>query len=217
MGISEINTVYSITLRPSQTYLFSYVWLALELFFMHLIIYHYFPEHFEYLATAFFVAFARFYYWLDFSPETGFQSIYILGMIPLHWFINSVGGTEYHKLIVIFYLFSFIALGSIRIALTKYRITHSNIIVQLIGSKIFVTDQSRQPELAQHGRGKILNFGCILMPVAEVKNKADTIFLALLFRKRYDAKYSGYLRIDGIRNPKEVTKQLKHLIQLENN
>jgi hypothetical protein len=54
------------------------------------------------------------------------------------------------------------------------------------------------------------------MPVVVEKKKTDYAFSVLLFRKRYDAKYSGYLRIDGIRNPREVIKQIKDLIQLEN-
>ena len=57
-----------VTLRPSQSYLFSYVWLAFELVGFNLMIHYLLPSNALFVLTLFMVCFARLYYWLDFSP-----------------------------------------------------------------------------------------------------------------------------------------------------
>ncbi len=198
-----------VTLRPSQSYLFSYVWLAFELFGFNLMIHYFLPVNSLIVVTLFMVCFARLYYWLDFSPETGFQTLFILGLIPLNWIVYHLGFSAHLLEILFFYQLILITLGSFRISRTKYFITGSRIIVQLIRSKSFELDNSRPVELQQHSRGKLLNFGCILVPIVESKKPRKHFLSTLLFHKRYNAIFSGFQRMDGIRNPKEVIQNLK--------
>lgn len=200
-----------ITLYLSQTYLFSYVWLAFELFGFNFMIHYYFPSNSLIVLTFFMVCFARLYYWLDFSPESGFQTLFILGLIPLNWIVNLLGFSDHFFQVLLVYLLVLIALGSIRIFRTKYYISGSHIKVKLFLVKSFEFDNSRPIELKQHSRGRLLNFGCILLPIVESKNPKKHFLSTLLFHKRHSAKFSGYLRMDGIRNPEEAIHNLKKL------
>lgn len=206
-----------ITLHPSQAYLFSYVWLALELFVMNFMIHYYIPSNSLIVLTFFMICFARLYYWLDFSPESGFQTLFILGLIPLNWVVNLLGFSDHLFQVLFVFLLVLIALGSFRIFRTKYCISGSRITVQLILMKSFDLDNSRTMELNQHSRGKLLNFGCILLPIVESKNPEKHFLSCLLLHKRHSAKFSGYLRMDGIRNPKEVIQNLKNMLYNEKN
>jgi hypothetical protein len=167
---------HQIILYPSQTYLFSYVWLAFELFVFNFIIHYYFPSSSLTILTIFMICFARLYYWLDFSPESGFQTLFILGLIPLNWTIHMLGFSDYLLPVMIVYQLLLITLGSIRIFRTKYCISGSHITVQLIRTKSFELDFSRAMELKQHSRGSLLNFGCILVPIIKLENPKNTSF-----------------------------------------
>lgn len=202
-------------LRPSQSYLFSYVWLAFELVGFNLMIHYFLPPNALFVLTLFVVCFARLYYWLDFSPESGFQTLFILGLIPLNWTVYDLGYSSHLLEVLLFYQLMFITLGSIRISRTNYFITRTRLIVQLIRTKSFEIDNSRPFELLQHSRGKLLNFGCILVPIIESKNPRKHRLSTVLFHKRYNERFSGYHRMDGIRNPKEVIQNLKNIISDE--
>ena len=198
-----------VTLRPSQSYLFSYVWLAFELVGFNLMIHYFLPSNALIVLTLFMICFARLYYWLDFSPESGFQTLFILGLIPLNWIVYHLGFSNHLLEVLLLYQLILITLGSIRISKTKYIITSSHIIVQLIRSKSFELDKTRPVELQQHSRGKLLNFGCLLVPIVESENPRKHFLSSLLFHKRYNAIFSGFQRMDGIQNPKEVIQNLK--------
>jgi hypothetical protein len=62
----------------------------------------------------------------------------------------------------------------------------------------------------QHSRGKLFNFGCILVPIVESNVAKNNLLSTVLFHKRHDAIFSGFYRMDGIRNPKEVIQNLKN-------
>ena len=210
-----MSVFHHITVRPSQTYLFSYVWLAFELFAMNIIIHYYIPSNSLIVLTLFLLCFARLYYWLDFSTESGFQTFFILGLIPLNWIVYHLGFSDHLLEVLLLYQLILITLGSIRISKTKYFITSSHIIVHLIRSKSFELDVSRPFELKQHSRGKLLNFGCILVPIVESKNRKKHFLSTLVFHKRYNAIFSGFHRMVGIRNPKEVIQNLKNMLNDE--
>ena len=158
--------------------------------------------------TLFMVCFARLYYWLDFSPETGFQTLFILGLIPLNWILYLLGFNNCFFQVLGAYLLLLITLGSLRIFLTKYTISNTRISVQLILKKTFQLDNSRTLEFKQHSRGRLLNFGCILVPIVELNNPKKHFLSILLFHRRHSAAFSGFLRMDGIKNPAEVIQIL---------
>jgi hypothetical protein len=198
-----------ITLRPSQTYLFSYVWLALEMFAFNFLIHYFITSHSLFVLTFFMLCFARLYYWLDFSPETGFQTLFILGLIPLNWILMSTDYSAHLLPILAIYCLLLIVFGIFRIAMSSYIISGSRVIVQSMRPQSFEVDTSRSIELQQNSRGKLLNFGCILIPVIESYKPTKHFLWLLSFHQRYNTRYSGYLRIDGIKNPKEVIQSLK--------
>jgi hypothetical protein len=214
MGVSKMSISQQVTLRPSQSYLFSYVWLAFELVGFNLMIHYFLPSNALFVLTLFMVCFARLYYWLDFSPESGFQTLFILGLIPLNWVVYRHGFSSHLLEVLLFYQLMFITLGSIRISRTNYFIAGSRLIIQLIRSKSFELDNARSFELRQHSRGKLLNFGCILVPIVESNNPKKRLLSTVLFHKRHDAIFSGFYRMDGIRNPKEVIQNLKNQTNL---
>ena len=205
-----MNEFHHITIRQTQTYLFSYLWLALELFIMNLVINYYWPSSSLIILSLFMFCFARLYYWLDFSPETSFQTLFILGLIPLNWIVFQLGFFDHFHFVLFIYLLVLITMGSIRIYKKKFLISGSQITVQLIRSKSFELDNSKPIILMQHSRGKLFNFGCILVPIVGAKNTKKNLLLSILFHKRHDAIFSGFYRMDGIRNPKEVIQNLKN-------
>ena len=205
-----MNEFHHITIRQTQTYLFSYLWLALELFIMNLGINYYFPSSSLIILSLFMFCFARLYYWLDFSPETSFQTLFILGLIPLNWIVFQLGFFDQFHFVLFIYLLVLITMGSIRIYKKKFLISGSKITVQLFRLKSFELDNSRTIKFHQHSRGKLFNFGCILVPIVGAKNTKKNLLLCILFHKRHDAIFSGFYRMDGIRNPKEVIQNLKN-------
>ena len=205
-----MNEFHYITIRQTQTYLFSYVWLALELFIMNLGINYYFPSSSLIILSLFMFCFARLYYWLDFSPETSFQTLFILGLIPLNWIVFQLGFFDQFHFVLFIYLLVLITMGSIRIYKKKFLISGSQITVQLTRSKSFELDNSKPIILMQHSRGKLFNFGCILVPIVESNVAKNNLLSTVLFHKRHDAIFSGFYRMDGIRNPKEVIQNLKN-------
>jgi hypothetical protein len=205
-----MNEFHHITIRQTQTYLFSYLWLALELFIMNLGINYYFPSSSLIILSLFMFCFARLYYWLDFSPETSFQTLFILGLIPLNWIVNELRFFEHFHFVLLLYLLMFITLGSFRIYKKKFFISGSKITVQLFRLKSFELDNSRTIKFHQHSRGKLFNFGCILVPIVESNVAKNNLLSTVLFHKRHDAIFSGFYRMDGIRNPKEVIQNLKN-------
>lgn len=213
-GIMSLNQ--HITLRPSQAYLFSYIWLAGELFVANSLIYSYFPAYSLFALTLCMGLFARLYHWLDFSPESGFQIVFILGLIPLNWHIHQFGFSDHTPRVLLLYLAVFITLGSIRIFRTNYYITHSHVIIQLVRSKSYELDPSRPIQLHQHSRGKLLNFGCVLVPIIESKHPKRHALHAFFFHKRHSATFSRFLRLDGISNPEEVVHDIKNKFNVEN-
>jgi type III secretory pathway component EscV len=154
--------------------------------------------------------FARLYYWLDFSPETSFQTLFILGLIPLNWIVFQLGFFDQFHFVLFIYLLVLITMGSIRIYKKKFLISGSQITVQLTRSKSFELDNSKPIILMQHSRGKLFNFGCILVPIVESNVAKNNLLSTVLFHKRHDAIFSGFYRMDGIRNPKEVIQNLKN-------
>ena len=206
-----MSLLNSITIRPSLTYLFSYVWLACELIGFGLLIHFYAaPESYVYISIAM-IVFARLYYWLDFSPESGIQSLFILGLIPLLWIVYSFNYSVHLHLIFLLYSIALICFGILRVLSIKFRVNSIRVLVQFIRSKSIEIDHSRSFKMHQHSRGKVLNFGCILIPIIDSEMPKGNLLMALLFDQRYSKKYSGFLRLDGIRNPKEAFQIIKNL------
>ncbi|MBU3660941.1 MAG: hypothetical protein FGM14_13775 [Flavobacteriales bacterium] len=179
---------------------------------MNLVINYYWPSSSLIILSLLMVCFARLYYWLDFSPETSFQTLFILGLIPLNWIVNELGFFDHFHFVLSLYLLMFITLGSFRIYKKKFFISDSQITVQLIRSKSYLLDNSRTINFQQHSRGKLFNFGCILVPIVGVKNTKKHPLLSILFYKRHDAIFSGFYRMDGVRNPKELIQNLKNKV-----
>jgi hypothetical protein len=211
MGISSMRIQKHITLQPNPTYLFSYVWLALELILFTAAIELFFPSNVPLVTTVFILCFGRLYYWLNFSPESGVQSLFILGVIPIFWLVHALDGSTYFLLIVVLYSCVLFFCGLYRVLKTKFHFTNSIVRHQLIRTKTVEIDSSRQIEMYQHSRGKKLNFGCILIPIIDPKNSDENLIFFLLFHQRSKNRFFRSLRIDGIRNPEKALQDIRKL------
>ena len=167
------------TLKPSFTYIFSYVWLSLELLIFWFLILTKIPGSFGF-SIFFFLAFARLYWWMNFSPDSAIQTLFILGMIPTQVLLSYWLSTMYLWFIFVAYIFILLATGVYRIYFTKYNLSKENVSISLFKSKTWTIDQNRQIDFEQNPRGRLLNFGCLLIPVKN-NEKLDKGFLYSIF------------------------------------
>jgi hypothetical protein len=200
-----------ITLQPSPTYLFSYIWLAMELVLFACLIEFFFAPVAPLITLIFMGCFGRFYYWLNFSPESGIQTLFIFGVIPLIAVIDLFGSLEEVWLLTLAYAILFVFFGLFRILLRRYHITSTTVKRRMLWVKSFEIDKTKSIEMYQHSRGKKLNFGCILVPIIEKKKSSDSPIKSLLFSQRFKNRFDKSLRIDGIRNPEKALQDIRKL------
>jgi hypothetical protein len=212
-----MSSEFQITLRPTPTYLFSYLWLSIELILFTLIIERYFDPYSLIAITVFMLFFARLYYWLNFSPETGVQTIFIVGVIPFLWIIDIFDKSSQFLTDILFYTVFLLLFGLFRVLFIRYQITNSMVTFQLLSKKSFEIDHSRPIKMYQHKRGKKLNFGCITIPVISTISVNKNLIISLLLHQRSHKRYFNTLRIDGIRNPQQTLRNLKTQYKYEKN
>lgn len=98
--------------------------------------------------------------------------------------------------------------GFVRILVTRYDIRDTSLSKRIFCRINYDVDQSREVVVEQHSRGKVLNFGAILVPVAETKEFGNNSFLKIFFGQRN--AHIDAVRVDGIKNPYDTIKQLKN-------
>lgn len=205
--IFDLN-LHELTLKPSFTYLFSYVWLALELIIFLCLILAYIPNSYGF-STFFFLVFARFYWWMNFSPDSAIQTLFILGMIPIQFLFNYWLSPVYLWIVFSAYIFMLLATGLYRIHFMKYNLSKENVSISLFKSKTWAIDQKRQIGFTQNPRGRLLNFGCLLIPV-RCSKKVDKGLVYLIFMgQRSMHQFSNFIRVDGIKNIEKVFIDIK--------
>lgn len=97
--------------------------------------------------------------------------------------------------------------GALRLLVTRYVIHESSFSKRIFYDLDYDLDQSRELVVEQHSRGRVLNFGAILMPVKLKKKLKYTNFWKLFFGQRN--VQINVVRLDGIKNPHDRLKQLK--------
>ena len=199
----------AILIRPTLTYLFSYIWLIGEL-----ILFTYLSDftanEFAWVSPLFFLLFARLYYWLNFSPETNVQSVFIVGLAGISLLSQLIEISINYYLLVTFWLMALLIVGIARNRMIQYGINKQSVSYALLRSKNLSRDISKPVKAIQHGRGKLLNFGCILIPITTTPSRSNVLF-KLFFGKRNDGYYHGHIRIDGIPNHQQVVEQIKQI------
>tara|TARA_B100001059_G_C17828859_1_gene583268 strand:+ start:2226 stop:2687 length:462 start_codon:yes stop_codon:yes gene_type:complete len=146
---------------------------------------------------------------MNFSPDSAIQTLFILGMIPTQVLLSYWLSTMYLWFIFVAYIFILLATGVYRIYFTKYNLSKENVSISLFKSKTWTIDQNRQIDFEQNPRGRLLNFGCLLIPVKN-NEKLDKGFLYSIFMgQRSMHQFSDFIRVDGIKNIEKVFIDIK--------
>jgi hypothetical protein len=185
-------------LKPSWSFLFNYIWLALELLLI------------VWLCTAFatnsitvtlsLIGFAGLYFWLNFTEHTRIQVIFILFLAVIWSFKWDVQTSLINSYILVTLL---VAYGVYRIHKTQMTISRQQVFVKYPGGQ-----EGEKPEWRSDVRytqtlpGKLFNFGSIYIPIAESREPAR----ALLPKRNEDL---NTIKLDGINNPAAVVEDLK--------
>ena len=195
------------TFKPSSTFLFSYIWLALELYLFLYLIQAYVSSYFL-ISPLFFLAFARIYWWLNFSPDSSIQTLFILGVIPIQFFVNYWLPSDLFWVIFAPYIFMFLATGYLRIYFTSYHLSKEVLTIYSFKTKTWKIDQSRQITFIKNARGRVLNFGCLFIPVENNQNKDKGILHFMFLGQRSMNKFTDFIRIDGIKNVEKALNKI---------
>ena len=156
----------------------------------------------------FFFAFARFYWWMNFSPDSGIQTAFIIATIPIYFCAIHWLSPEYSWVIFITYVFIFLAIGFYRVRFLRYKISKEELTISLCKDKTWQIDRSRKILVNRNYRGKILDFGCLIVPVLHQKKVAKGLFHSILSAQRSMNHHSNTIRIDGIKNVENVLKEI---------
>ena len=195
------------TFKPYYTFLFSYIWLALELYLFLYLIQAYITNCFL-IPPLFFLAFARLYWWLNFSRDSAIQTLFILGVIPIQFCVNYWLPSDLFWVIFAPYIFMFVATGYLRIYFTSYHLSKEAITISSYKTKTWKIDQSRQITFSQNARGRVLNFGCLLIPVENNQNKDKGILHFIFLGQRSMHNFIDFIRVDGIKNVEKALNKI---------
>jgi len=198
---------YKLTFKPNYTFLFSYAWLAIEIYLFLYLIQSYTTDYFL-ISLLFFLAFARLYWWLNFSPDSAIQTLFILGVIPIQFCANYFFSPDFFWVICGPYVLMLLVIGFYRIYFTSYHLSKEAITISLFKNTTFKIDQSRQITFIQNSRGRVLNFGCLLIPVERDQNKDKGIVHFIFLGQRSICKFRDFIRVDGIKNVKKVLNMI---------
>ncbi len=209
-------------IQPSLGYLFSYCWLAMEIIIFTLVIQYLLTTATKLILACFFLLFARFYYWLNFSPETKVQTIILL-LLSCLYLCCYVAFPHISSLwIAINVAMILIVIGIIRIQCLRYILIlpQNQLIIQLFWCKqVYEIDRSQPITFQQHSRGQLLNFGCICLPIKTTKPvKQENWYDKLLLTQRnpfYHQSASDCIALDGIADPLTVFRNLQNLLTNE--
>lgn len=198
----------SISIKPTITFLFSYLWLAMEFFLFSALILSFFETQFVLVFSTFMLLFMRLYWWLNFSSETPTQMWMLALSIPLVW------ASFYFEILPIYLLCytAFIVLvGIIRITMTRYTISKNTLVVKRFKTVNYERGYKAKTLTHQHARGKRLNFACIILPVQTEKKIRNSTLNFLLFGQRNNALFTQGYRMDGIADHQRILQELKKL------
>lgn len=197
----------NLILKPTFTYLFSYVWLIGELLVFSSLLNLFFPTNFCYASLVFMIVFSRFYYWMNFSPESKVQSIFIIGMIPISFLMTQ--GNEWDMIPLIFYLGLFLLVGVLRISKLRYIVSEYEVSRVIFTKKTVVIDYKREITIAQTKAGKTLNFGCVLVPCLNENPIEKNWLSSMLYKQRKGELYEIFFRMDGVKSPSKTLEKIE--------
>ena len=102
----------------------------------------------------------------------------------------------------------FLATGYLRIYFTSYHLSKEALTISSCKTKTWKIDQSRQITFIQNARGRVLNFGCLLIPVENNQNKDKGILHFIFLGQRSMHKLIDFIRVDGIKNVEKALNKI---------
>ena len=146
---------------------------------------------------------------MNFSPDSAIQTLFILGMIPIHFLLNYWLSPVYLWIVFSAYIFMLLGTGVYRIYFMKYNLSKENVSISLFKSKTWTIDQNRQIDFKQNPRGRLLNFGCLLIPVNNNEKRDKGFLYSIFMGQRSMHQFSDFIRLDGIKNIEKVFIDIK--------
>lgn len=196
------NPIADIKISTSISFLFNYIWLFLEL---NVIVWAVvFGDNSKLIMPFAILLFALIYFWLNFSRETLFQTIYMLVFGGLCFLLPLFSSTLLMWGMIYSVLLGLLVLGTIRIRTTIYVIQGNEITVKRVFSEnTYSIENNPKITSCQTAAGKQLNFGSILIETTDQKPSS------LHFLQRKGKSFNKAVRIDGIPDVDKYVYQLK--------